>query len=89
MTAFALGLLLAAGFVHAGWNYLAKQAGGGTLFVWLFASISALFYAPVAVFVAAWFKPSIGLPETGVCHGHGIGAVPGRAPLSLLCLGQG
>lgn len=66
MTAFTLGLLLAAGFVHAGWNYLAKQAGGGTVFVWLFASISALFYAPLAVFVAAWFKPSIGLPETGV-----------------------
>jgi len=40
MTAFSLGLLLAAGFVHAGWNYLAKQAGGGTVFVWLFASIS-------------------------------------------------
>ena len=27
MTAFALSLLLAAGFVHAGWNYLAKPAG--------------------------------------------------------------
>jgi len=95
MTAFALGLLLAAGFVHAGWNYLAKQAGGGTVFVWLFASISALFYAPLAVFVAAWFKPNIGLPETGILlativvhliyfllrnrHGHPL-ALRGRRP---------
>jgi drug/metabolite transporter (DMT)-like permease len=66
MTTFALCLLLAAGFVHAGWNYLAKQAGGGPVFVWLFASVSSLVYAPLAVFVAVWFKPNLGLPEAGV-----------------------
>jgi drug/metabolite transporter (DMT)-like permease len=66
MTAFALGLLLAAGFVHAGWNYLAKQAGGGPAFVWLFALVSSLVYALPAVWVAVQFKPDIGLPGAGV-----------------------
>jgi drug/metabolite transporter (DMT)-like permease len=66
MTAFALSLLLAAGFVHAGWNYLAKQAGGGPVFVWLFATASSLVYAPLAVFVACGPMPAIGLPELGV-----------------------
>ena len=66
MTAFALSLLLAAGFVHAGWNYLAKRAGGGPVFVWLFASVSSLVYAPLAVFVVYRFQPRIGLPEVGI-----------------------
>ncbi len=66
MTAFALSLLLAAGFVHAGWNYLAKQAGGGPVFVWLFATVSSLVYAPLAALVVYWSKPSIGLAELGV-----------------------
>ncbi len=66
MTAFALSLLLAAGFVHAGWNYLAKQAGGGPVFVWLFAGVSSLAYAPLAVMVFYGSQPSIGLPELGV-----------------------
>jgi drug/metabolite transporter (DMT)-like permease len=66
MTAVALSLLLAAGFVHAGWNYLAKQAGGGPVFVWLFAGVSSLVYAPLAVMVFYGSRPSIGLPELGV-----------------------
>jgi drug/metabolite transporter (DMT)-like permease len=66
VTAFALSLLLAAGFVHAGWNYLAKRAGGGPVFVWLFASVSSIFYLPLAVFIAFWMQPHIGLPELGV-----------------------
>ena len=40
MTVSALALVLAAAFVHATWNLLAKRAGdGGTTFVWLFASL--------------------------------------------------
>ncbi|MDO9109884.1 MAG: DMT family transporter [Desulfatirhabdiaceae bacterium] len=61
MTAFALGLVLTAAFIHASWNYLAKRAGqGGAAFVWLFAAISSAFYAPVAIFVFFWQKPDIG-----------------------------
>jgi drug/metabolite transporter (DMT)-like permease len=61
VTAFAFGLVLAAAFIHATWNYLAKRAGdGGAAFVWLFAAISSVFYAPVAIVVFFWQKPQIG-----------------------------
>jgi drug/metabolite transporter (DMT)-like permease len=66
MTVFALTLLLCAGFVHAGWNFLAKKAGGGPVFVWLFALMSSLIYAPIAAAAVVWVKPHIGLLEVGV-----------------------
>lgn len=66
MTVFALTLLLCAGFVHAGWNFLAKKAGGGPVFVWLFALMSSLIYAPMAAAAVVWVKPHIGLLEVGV-----------------------
>jgi len=61
MTAFALTLVLSAAFIHATWNFLAKRAGGGAAFVWLFAALSTLFYAPLALIVYFWQRPSIGL----------------------------
>jgi drug/metabolite transporter (DMT)-like permease len=48
---FAIALIIAAAFVHAAWNYLAKRVGGSTVFVWLFAAVSAVLYAPLALFV--------------------------------------
>ncbi len=66
MTAFALTLLLCAGFVHAGWNYLAKKVGGGPVFLWMIAIVSTLMYAPLAAGAIWWGKFHIGLLETGV-----------------------
>lgn len=60
MTAAALALVLVAAFTHAGWNYLLKRSGGGVGFVWLFAAISALLYAPVALGVFLWSHPVLG-----------------------------
>jgi drug/metabolite transporter (DMT)-like permease len=60
VTAFALGLILAAAVVHAGWNYFLKRSGGGTVFVWLFATLSALLYAPLAAAILWWQKPDFG-----------------------------
>jgi drug/metabolite transporter (DMT)-like permease len=60
MTSFALTLILAAAFVHASWNYFLKRSGGGTVFVWLFASLSALIYAPLAAFIIWWQQPDLG-----------------------------
>ena len=54
MSAGALALILTAAFVHAGWNFLLKRSGGGTLFVWSFATASAVIYAPLAVGVVWW-----------------------------------
>lgn len=52
MSGLALGLILASAFLHAWWNLLAKRAGGGATFIWLYATLACLIYAPVVVFLA-------------------------------------
>ena len=49
MTGLAIALVLSAALIHASWNYLLKKSGGGVGFVWAFAALSSLIYAPVAV----------------------------------------
>jgi drug/metabolite transporter (DMT)-like permease len=66
MTAFALLLVLAAAVIHASWNYFLKRSGGGTVFVWLFASLSALLYAPLAAAIIWWLKPDFGWVHYGL-----------------------
>ncbi len=54
VTLFALGLVVASGFLHAAWNLLAKRASGdasGPAFVWLCSALSTVIYAPLAVAV--------------------------------------
>src|SRR5262245_38096058 len=60
MTALALALVLAAATIHATWNFLLKRSGGGTVFVWLFATLSALIYAPIAAGIIWWQRPDFG-----------------------------
>lgn len=60
MTTLALALILAAAFLHAGWNLLAKQAGGGAVFFWLFASCSSLIYAPFVFIWVLLYPPHMG-----------------------------
>jgi drug/metabolite transporter (DMT)-like permease len=52
MTGLAIALVLGAALIHASWNYLLKKSGGGIGFVWAFAAVSTLFYAPLAAGVA-------------------------------------
>ena len=66
MTALALGLILAAALIHASWNFLLKRSGGGTVFVWLFASLSALIYAPLAAAILWWQQPQFGWIHYGL-----------------------
>jgi drug/metabolite transporter (DMT)-like permease len=49
MTGLAIALVLAAASIHASWNYLLKKSGGGIGFVWAFAVLSSLIYAPLAI----------------------------------------
>jgi drug/metabolite transporter (DMT)-like permease len=51
MTGLAIALVLGAALIHASWNYFLKKSGGGIGFVWAFAALSALLYAPLAVAV--------------------------------------
>jgi len=59
MSALALALVLAAAFVHATWNYILKRSGGGTIFVWWFAALSAVIYAPLTFAVVWWMQPRL------------------------------
>jgi drug/metabolite transporter (DMT)-like permease len=73
VTLFALALVLAAAFVHATWNLLAKRAGdGGPAFVWLFNSLSLLIYAPFAVAVVVLQRPHLGPVELVFMLGSGV-----------------
>lgn len=52
MSASALALVLAGAICHAIWNIVAKKAGGGTAFVWLFGLVSVVAALPVTAW--AW-----------------------------------
>jgi drug/metabolite transporter (DMT)-like permease len=54
MTGLAIALVLGAALIHASWNYILKKSGGGVGFVWAFAALSALFYAPLAIGIAIY-----------------------------------
>ncbi len=53
MTAAAFALVLAAAIAHALWNFILKRSGGGIGFIWLFALLATVIYAPIA-FVFLW-----------------------------------
>ena len=61
MDSLAIILVLSAAFVHAFWNLLAKKAGGGVVFIWLFASLSSVIYAPISCYILWVAQPRIGL----------------------------
>lgn len=51
MDLVALALVIVAAFIHATWNLLAKRAGGGQLFVWLYSAAIAVLYFPLVAWV--------------------------------------
>ena len=51
MHGFALILVLAAAFMHATWNFLAKRTRGGAAVVWLYDVVSIIIYAPLALVI--------------------------------------
>ena len=63
MTFFALALILVAAVMHATWNLLAKHAGGGAEFIWLFSVLAAAIYAPFVLAVLIVQRPRIGAIE--------------------------
>jgi drug/metabolite transporter (DMT)-like permease len=72
VTALALGLILGAAVIHASWNFLAKRAGGHATFTWLFALLSALFYAPAAGAVVLFFDARVGWVGIGFMAGSAV-----------------
>lgn len=72
MSLVALGLILAAAFLHATWNLHVKRVGGGAPFVWLFGALSAAIYAPLALMVIVLARPSLGPLEVGFVCGSAV-----------------
>ncbi len=60
MTLFAFGLIVAAAFVHASWNLLYKQVGGGIPLLWLFTTLAVILYLPLAGIVLWVQRPPFG-----------------------------
>lgn len=72
MTSFALLLIIIAAFSHAAWNLLAKKACGGTAFIWIFASLSAVLYFPLALWILLIEKPVIGSYQLWLIMGSAV-----------------
>lgn len=50
MTTFAVGLVLLSACFHAAWNFVAKKAGGGAGFVWLFGVFEIVLFLPFVMY---------------------------------------
>src|SRR3954452_22758453 len=72
MSVAVLGLVLAAAFAHAGWNFLAKGARGGAAFVWLSMVIATVAYLPVVGGALAVEPGELGWTALGLMVGSGL-----------------
>jgi drug/metabolite transporter (DMT)-like permease len=63
MTIVGFGLVLAAAFCHAIWNFFVKRINGGPELVWLFSLISVGLYFPLAILVLLKTSASLGPRE--------------------------
>src|SRR6185312_11292008 len=68
----ALTLVLSAAFLHATWNLLVKRVAGGPEFIWLFATLSSLIYAPIVAGVVIYERPHLGPIEWVFIIGSGV-----------------
>ncbi len=69
MSVLALILVLGSALLHATWNWLAKRASGGLLFVWVFSTLSTLIYLPVIALTILALRPHIGAVEIALLLG--------------------
>lgn len=53
MSGIALGIILTAAFIHAGWNFLAKKSHRKIVFIWWTLFITLIFYFPMFIFAAS------------------------------------
>lgn len=72
LTLVALVLVVTSAFMHAGWNFFAKRAGGGVIFTWLFAALTATIYASVGIFYWYWQDVTLDSPSLLFIGGSAI-----------------
>ncbi|MCP4625750.1 MAG: EamA family transporter [bacterium] len=61
MSGLALGLVLVAALLHAGWNFLAKKSRNKMAFIWWFLLIASIGYLPMFLF----FWPRLAVTPAG------------------------
>lgn len=59
MSLLATSLVLLSALFHALWNFAAKKAQGGAIFVWVFGVIEFIVYLPLTVYVIFFNQPEI------------------------------
>ena len=57
MSGLALGIVLIAAFLHAGWNFLAKRSQKKIVFIWWFLLVALILYLPM--FLYYWPRTTI------------------------------
>ena len=57
MSGLALGIVLIAAFLHAGWNFLAKRSQKKIVFIWWFLLVALVLYFPM--FLYYWPRTTI------------------------------
>lgn len=72
MTGLAAALVLTAAVLHAAWNFWAKRAGGGPVFLWLIMSLATVLYAPVVVAFCVVTRPALGIVESVFIAGSAL-----------------
>lgn len=55
-----MALVLAAAFMHAGWNFASKHVDSGVPFIWLSALCASLIYTPILAVYLFIERPSLG-----------------------------
>ena len=72
MPASALALIILAGLIHAGWNIVAKKAGGDARFACFSSVVMMLVWAPVGLWAGWGVVPGWGRAEWTVVVASGI-----------------
>ena len=71
MSLEVLALVVTAAFAHAAWNFIAKGAIGGAVFVWATAVAGTVLYVPVLVYALVTDPGPLGWLAVGLMAGSG------------------
>jgi drug/metabolite transporter (DMT)-like permease len=72
VTLLALGLVLAAAFLHATWNFFSKRVAGQLPFIFLVCVCASVFWTPFALAVIVLERPHLGWTEIVAVGGSAI-----------------
>ena len=72
MSLTAFGLIILAGLIHAGWNIVAKRAGGDSRFAFFTSVLNMLVWAPLGWWLGRDVVPLWGAKEWGIVALSGV-----------------